>query len=317
MKTQRFIILGLTLALVLGSLALAQTTTPLEQPLTTFDRLSSILKSGSVLGNPIQVGETIIIPFGKISFGLGGGGATMGYGGGMGGKTIPLGILIIENENVRVELFPEEEKKPSFLQEMLPVILKMLPELIGGKSTSAKMAPAPPGGEKGEPRPPASFQNASPDEMKKLFQEGRYSEANDMADFLLSKAPDNADLHAWKGNILGRMAQGNPLNMMKYGMAAMQEYEKALALDPENADAHFGRGMGRMMTPPQFGGSIDGAIEDFEAACKKKPSAEAYYYLGEAYKKKGLNDKAKVAYEKALKLRPNYPEAAKALSEIK
>jgi len=317
MKTQRFILSGLAMALVLSGLALAQTKTPLEQPLANFDKLISGLKVSSVLGSPIQVGETTIIPFGKISFGLGGGGAMMGYGGGMGGKTIPLGILIIEGENVRVELFPEEEKKPSFLQEMLPVILKMLPELMGGKSSGAPKAPALSGGEKSEAKLRVSLKDASLDEMKKLFQEERYGEANDMADLLLSKDPNNADLHAWKGNVLGRMAQGNPLDMMKYGMAAMQEYEKALALDPENADAHFGRGMGRLMTPPQFGGSVDGAIEDFEAACKKKPFPEACYYLGEAYKKKGLNDKAKAAYEKALKLRPNYPEAAKALSELK
>lgn len=317
MKTKRFLISSFILVFLLCGFAIAQTKTPLEQPLTNFDKLVVQLKVSSILGNPIQVGETIIIPFGKISFGLGGGGASMGYGGGMGGKIIPVGILIIEGENVRVELFPEQEKKPSFLQEMLPVILKMLPEMMGGKESGAPKTPALSSGEINGAKLSISPQDASLNEIKNLFQAGRYNEANDMADFLLSKEPDNADLHAWKGNILGQMAQGNPLNMMKYGMAAMQEFEKALALDPENAEAHFGRGMGRMKTPPQFGGSIDGAIEDFEAACKKKPSAEAYFYLGEAYKKKGLNDKAKTAYEKALKLRPDYPEANKALAEIK
>lgn len=317
MKTKRFLISSFILVFLLCGFAIAQTKTPLEQPLTNFDKLVVQLKASSILGNPIQVGETTIIPFGKISFGLGGGGAMMAYGGGMGGKIIPVGILIIEGENVRVELFPEQEKKPSFLQEMLPVILKMLPEMMGGKESGAPKTPALSGGEIGGAKLSTSPQDASLNEIKNLFQAGRYNEANDMADFLLSQEPDNADLHAWKGNILGQMAQGNPLNMMKYGMAAMQEFEKALALDPENAEAHFGRGMGRMRTPPQFGGSIDGAIEDFEASCQKKPSAEAYFYLGEAYKKKGLNDKAKTAYEKALKLRPDYPEATKALAEIK
>jgi uncharacterized spore protein YtfJ len=317
MKTQRFIILGLAMAFVLSGFALAQTKTPLEKPLDNFDKLISGLNVSAVLGNPIQVGEATIIPFGKISFGLGGGGAMMGYGGGMGGKTIPLGILIIEGENVRVELFPEEEKKPSFLQEMLPVILKMLPELMAGKSSGAPKVSATSGGERGETKPKLTIKDASVEEMKKLFEEERYGEANDMADLLISKDPNNADLHAWKGHAMARMAQGNPIDMMRYGMAAMQEYEKALALDRENADAHFGRGVGRLMTPPQFGGNVDGAIEDLEAACKKKPFPEAHYYLGEAYKKKGLTDKAKTAYEKALKLRPGYAEAAKALAEIK
>jgi len=49
---------------------------------------------------------------------------------------------------------------------------------------------------------------------------------------------------------MGTLAQGNPADMMKYGMGAMQEFEKALAIDPDNPDAHFGRGVGRLMAPP-------------------------------------------------------------------
>jgi tetratricopeptide (TPR) repeat protein len=63
-------------------------------------------------------------------------------------------------------------------------------------------------------------------------------------------------------------------------------------------------------------GNADGAIEDLEFACAQEPFAEAYFYLGEAYKAKGMNDKAKAAYKKALELKPGYPEAAKALSGI-
>lgn len=319
MNEKRISISVLAAVFLFGSLALAQSQGPLEAPLANFDKLVSGLKVSSILGKPIQVGETTIIPFAKITFGLGGGGAMMAYGGGMGGKTIPMGILVVEGESVRVELFPEEEKKPSFLQEMLPVLLKLLPELMGGKSPGVAVgkAPAPAAGAKAEAKPTVTLKEASIEEMKKLFEEKRYAEANDMADLLLSREPNNADLHAWKGHILGSMAQGNPLDMMKYGMAAMQAYEKALGIDPENAEARFGRGVGRLMTPPQFGGNVDGAIEDFEAACAKKPFPEAYYYLGEAYKKKGLIEKARAAYRKALELRPNYPEAGKALAELK
>jgi uncharacterized spore protein YtfJ/Tfp pilus assembly protein PilF len=317
MNARHLIISVLAAVFVFSGFALAQAQSPLEQPLTNFDKLVSNLKVSSILGKPVQVGNTTIIPFAKITFGLGGGGAMTAYGGGMGGKTIPMGILIIEGEDVRAELFPEEEKKPSFLQEMLPVFLKLLPEIMGGKFPGGPKPPSASVGAKAGAKPSVVLKSASLEEMKKLFEEKRYAEANDMADLLISKDQNNADLHAWKGHILGSLAQGNPIDMMKYGMAAMQEYEKALALDPENADAHFGRGMGRLMTPPQFGGSVDGAIEDFEAACAKKPFPEAYYYLGEAYKKKGATDKAKAAYKKALELRPDYPEAAKALAEIK
>jgi uncharacterized spore protein YtfJ len=312
---QRSIPLSIGAVVLLAGLLSAQAPTPLEQPLADFDRLVSQLKVGAVIGEPITVGQTIIVPFAKIHFGLGGGGAMMAYGGGMGGKTIPLGILIIEGDNVRVEVFPEEERQPSFLQQMLPVLLKMLPEMMGGKSSPGFAKPSAAQSKPGAKSPDIP-QNASLDNAKKLFDEKKYAEALDMVDALLAKDPNNADLHAWKGHVMGNMAQGNPADMMKYGMGAMQEYETALGLDPQNADAHFGRGVARMMAPPGFGGDIDGAVVDFETALAKKPFPEAYYYLGQAYQKKGMGDKAKQAYKKALELRPNYAEAVKALGEM-
>jgi tetratricopeptide (TPR) repeat protein len=288
---------------------------PLEQPLANFDKLVSNLRVGAVVGEPVKVGDTFIVPFAKIRFGLGGGGAMMAFGGGMGGKTVPLGILIIEGEDVRVELFPEEEKKPSLFQELLPVLLKMLPQMMGDKSPfGSKPAAAQPsaGG-----KPAEVPKDASLDHVKKLFEEKRFSEALDMADALLAKDPNNADLHAWKGHAMGSLAQGNPANMMKYGMGAMQEYETALKFDPDNADGHFGRGMVRLMAPPGFGGDLDGAIEDFDAVVAKKPFAEAYFNLGTALQKKGDVEKAKAAYKKALELKPDYSEAAKALAALK
>jgi uncharacterized spore protein YtfJ len=309
MNTKHIFALILGPLFVLTVLSASWAQAPLEQPLANFDKLVSNLKVGAVVGEPIQVGNTTIIPFAKVSFGLGGGGAMMAYGGGMGGKTIPLGILIVEGETVRVELFPEEEKKPSFLMEMLPILLKMLPQFMEGKSSpGSKPAPA----AKPAKQPAAPPQDASLNNVKKLFEQNKFSEAIEMADALLAKDPNNSDLHVWKGNAMGRLAQGNPADMMKYGMGAMQEYETALSLDPQNPGGHFGRGMARF-----YMGNADGAIEDLEFACAKDPFAEAYYYLGEAYKTKGMNDKAKAAYKKALELKSGYPEAAKALAEIK
>ncbi|HUU38539.1 MAG TPA: spore germination protein GerW family protein [Candidatus Desulfaltia sp.] len=312
MNLKRYSIIGLGVFVLLAGLLEAQV--PLERPLAEFDKLISNLKVAAMVGEPVRVGETYVVPFAKIHFGLGGGGAMMAYGGGMGGKTIPLGILIIEGEDVRVELFPEEEKKPSLLQELLPVLLKMLPQIMGDKSPFASKPPAAAGKASGQPA--EIPKDASLEKLKKSFSEKKYHEALAMADALLAKDPDNADLHAWKGHAMGSLAQGNPADMMKYGMGAMQEYETALKLDPGNADGHFGRGMVRLMAPPGFGGDLDGAIEDFEAAVAKDPLPEAYFNLGEAYRKKGDLEKAKAAYKKALVIRPNYSEAAKALAGL-
>lgn len=313
--------------------------TPLARPLADFDKLASQLKISSVVGEPIRVGETVIIPFAKIKFGLGGGGAMMGFGGGMGGKTIPLGILIVEGDDVRAELFPEQEEKTTFLQEIIQAIKDrklvfmanglnignspgtvqdLAPLISAMMGQTTVMANALNLGHLNSPASAASSaKNASLAELKKLFEAKKYADAMDMADALIAKDPRSAELHVWKGRIMGLMAQGNPADMMKYGMGAMQEFEKALALDPNNPDAHLGRAIGRLTAPPGFGGDVDGAIADCEAAIAKAPSPEAYYYLGESLKNKGLSDKAATAYKKALELRPNYPEASKALAALK
>jgi tetratricopeptide (TPR) repeat protein len=154
--------------------------------------------------------------------------------------------------------------------------------------------------------------------MQKLFEEKKYADALAMADALIAKNPKDSDLHVWKGRIMGALTQsGNFADMMKYGPGAMQEFETAVKLDPKNPGALIGRAAGKLAAPPGFGGDVDGAIADLEAAIAIKPTPDAYFFLGQAYQKKGLSDKAAEAFKQALKLRPNYPEAAKALAGIK
>jgi len=312
MKMKHLVTLSVAVLLISSSQLWAQTKSPVEEAFITFEKMMSIIKVSSVIGKPVKVGDTIVVPFSKISFGMGAGGIMMGYGGGMGGKAIPLGIMIIDGDDVRVELFPLEEKKPSFLQQMLPTLFQLLPQVMGKDSP---FAPKPSAKSKGETA--KTGEEGSLDHVQKLFDEKKYEEALGEIEALIAKDPKNADYHAWKGNIMGSLAQGNPVNMMKYGMGAMQEYEKALELDPDNVMGHFGRGVGRLMAPQGFGGDVDGAVEDLEFACSKGGFADSFYFLGVAYKKKGNNSKAKEALKKALELKPDYKEAAKALAEIK
>jgi len=213
------------------------------------------------------------------------------------------------------------------LEELMPALPDIMKgaEIIGNGVNAAVSArsesPARGSGSGGkgkeEAKPAGAPGPASMAEMQNLFKEKNYPEALAMADLLLAKDPNSADLHAWRGHIMGAMATGSPLDMIKYGMGAMQEYDKALAIDPGHPDAHLGRAIGRLAAPPGFGGDIDGAIADLEAAIGKKPSPEAFYYLGQALQRKGLIEKAKDAYGQALKLRPDYAEARKALDGLK
>jgi uncharacterized spore protein YtfJ len=337
MHTMRNLVL-LTLSLILSGVP-GRAQAPLTKPLADFDKMVSQLTPGSVIGEPIRAGDTAVIPFSSIKFGLGGGGAMMGFGGGMRGEVVPLGILIVEGDDVRVELFPEQEEKPTVFQQILKAILDrkvvvmvnglnlghfngavqdlapLLSEMMGQTTYVVNALNL---GSLAEPASAASStKGASPGELKKLFDAEKYPEALLMADTLIAKDPKSADAHVWKGRIMGSLAQGNPADMMKYGMGAMAEFEKALALDASNPGAHLGRGVGRLMAPPGFGGDLDGAIADFQAALAKEESPEGYYYLGEALRKKGSNDKAATAFKKALELKPNYPEASNALAAIR
>jgi uncharacterized spore protein YtfJ/Tfp pilus assembly protein PilF len=304
--------------------------------LADFDKLVSQLKAGNVVGDVIRAGDTAVIPFAAIKFGLGAGGAATAYGGGMGVTTVPLGVLIVEGDDVRLERFSGQEQTTTAVQEILKAILErkivfmtnglnigqtsgtiqdlapMISEMMGQTTVMVN------GLNLGQLKAPAAAPSSagSMSELKSLFDARKYADALRSVNALIDKDPKSADAHVWKGRILGALAQENPGDMVKYGAGAMEAFEKALTLDPENPDAHFGRGMLRMMAPPGFGRNVDGAIADFEAATARKPSAEAYYQLGEALERTAQHDKAVEAYKRALELKPDYPEAAKALSAM-
>jgi len=335
MKTIPKVVVLAASLLVSGLIGRAQA--PLAKPLADFDKLVSQLTAASV-GETVRAGDTAVIPFAAVKFGLGAGGALVGYGGGMGVKTVPLGVLIVEGDDVRLENFPEQEEKPSFVQEILRAVLDRKVVIMGNgvnlgqaSGTVQDLAPmfsAMMGqttvvgnalnlGRLNAPRPAAPTAGASVSELRKLVDAKKYADALTVANALINKEPKNADAHVWKGRILGALAQANPADMMKYGPGAMEEFEKALALDPNNPQAHLGRGIGRLVAPPGLGGDVDGAIADFEAAIAKEPSPEAYYRLGEALDRKKLHDQATAAYRNALRLNPNYAEAAKALAAVR
>lgn len=96
-----------------------------------FEKLESFLKTKTVVGEPLTIGATTIIPFIDISFGLGtgGGGGTdekngkgTGGGAGSGAKISPTAILVIQGE--KIELLPF--KKAGSLERLID----MVPEIM-------------------------------------------------------------------------------------------------------------------------------------------------------------------------------------------
>jgi uncharacterized spore protein YtfJ len=291
MKTMRKRVLLATSLFLWGLRASAQS--PLEKPLADFDELVSQLKTSSVVGEPIRVGDSAVIPFTEIKFTLGGGGAMIGFGGAMGRKTVPLGILIVEGDDVRAELLPAQEEKPTLLQETLRAILDRKVVFMGNGLNIGHAS--------------GTVQDLAP------LISGMMGQTTVLGNALNLGGLDTPASTASSA----RNASLNEVKILFRAMGAMEEFERALALDADNPDAYLGRGVARLMAPPEFGGNVDGAIADFEAAIARKASSESYYYLGEALKKKGLKDKAAGAYRKALELQPENAEASKALAATK
>ena len=80
---------------------------------TTVGELEKILTTRTVVGDPIEVDGHTIIPLISVGFGFGGGGGTggpgdseaggTGGGSGGGGGVKPVGVIVIDDDGVRVE----------------------------------------------------------------------------------------------------------------------------------------------------------------------------------------------------------------------
>ena len=108
---------------------------------TAFSYLEKFLKTETVVGEPIIIGETTIIPLVTVSFGAGGGGGkgkdAKGIDGdsggvGMGAKITTDAVLVIKGDNVN--LIPVKGRTD------LDRLVTMVPEILGkfGKKKDVK-----------------------------------------------------------------------------------------------------------------------------------------------------------------------------------
>lgn len=97
---------------------------------TMYNKLDKFLKTETVIGEPMDLGEVKLIPIVTASFGMGGGlgeenksgDKSEGGGGGLGCRISPDAILVVKGDNV--ELIKLEGKRS------LDKLFEMMPELI-------------------------------------------------------------------------------------------------------------------------------------------------------------------------------------------
>jgi uncharacterized spore protein YtfJ len=206
-----------------------QAQTPLGKPLAEFDKLASQLTSAAVVGEPLRAGDATVIPFAAVRFGVGSLGGGPAVGGGMGGRVVPLGVLIIQGDEVRLEQIPDVAQEPSPLHELVKGILDRkvvfmgnglnIGSAPGNVSDLESLIKAQMGqttimgnslnlGSLTAPRPASATPAASLAELKRLFDSRKYPAALTLVNTLLAKDAKNADLIAWKLRILEAMSPG-------------------------------------------------------------------------------------------------------------
>lgn len=88
--------------------------------------VDSVLSTKTVVGEPINVGDTILVPLVEVSFGLGAGAGNQDKkssgGGGVGGKMSPSAILVIQNGKTKLVNIKQ--------QDSVTKILDMVPDLV-------------------------------------------------------------------------------------------------------------------------------------------------------------------------------------------
>ncbi|MCI5836422.1 MAG: sporulation protein [Veillonellaceae bacterium] len=92
-----------------------------------FDSFKRMVAVDTVVGEPVRIGDTTLVPFVDVAFGFGTGMTDKdGYnGGGGGGKLTPTAVLVIKGD--RVEMFSVKDGNTSGAFEK---ILNMAPEII-------------------------------------------------------------------------------------------------------------------------------------------------------------------------------------------
>lgn len=109
-----------------------------EKIQSMFDKLENFLRTETVVGNPITVGDVTLIPIIEITFGLGSGGSASkdskgcdGSGGGVGAgaKITPNAMMVIKGGEVSV--------LPLKNRDSLEKVLEMVPDILN-KFTAKK-----------------------------------------------------------------------------------------------------------------------------------------------------------------------------------
>jgi tetratricopeptide (TPR) repeat protein len=134
----------------------------------------------------------------------------------------------------------------------------------------------------------------------------------------IERSPSSSPYHTTLGELYGQLAAfSGVIGKMRFGRLAAGAYARALELDPRNALAYVGAGIGKLETPAMFGGSPDEAIRAFHRARELDPDCdEAWIWEGIARRRQGAVADARAAFNHALRINPRSDHAKRELARL-
>jgi len=124
------------------------------------------------------------------------------------------------------------------------------------------------------------------------------------AERAFSLKPDNAEYYRVLGTLYGQGIT-DVMSGLSYGPKAKSAINKAVEKAPKSAAMYVARGVGNYYLPAQLGVGAQAAIPDFQKAIELDPkNAEAYLWLGLSLRKEKREDEARKAFAKSLELNP-------------
>lgn len=137
-----------------------------------------------------------------------------------------------------------------------------------------------------------------------------------LVDGILKEYPTNATAMALKGSMTAFKISLTPYKVLVLGKESLRWMEKAMKTDPNNIQALADRGNAYVHAPALFGGDPELGIQLYKKSLslleKRNQASGNWFYLnllvttGEAYKRIGQPDKARLYYEKALQVEPRF-----------
>jgi hypothetical protein len=125
------------------------------------------------------------------------------------------------------------------------------------------------------------------------------------AEIAIKLNPNSSQAHQLLAELLGELAQYEMGGGMKYGERSTAEADRAIELDPRNADAYITRGIIYLYTPENFGGSKEKAFEFFTKAVGLDSHLDTpHIWLAMFYLEAGKGNDALRESSEARKLNP-------------